>query len=499
MNNPASTANCIETHILIKAVALFFVAFALYFVSRSPGLDEIDSVNFAMGIRHFNLWEHQPHPPGYPLFIFLGWFGVKFFGASPETSLHFISALGGGLFVGVWFLIIRLQFTERFAWWVTLCLAITPAVWMTTTKVLTDSLAAGLISAEILAALCFLQRGSLAALLNASLFGAAATGARPQLIIIVLVILITTLRRRRATMKMSVLALSVLVTGCLLWLLPMSYIQWRLKPETPAWLVYPKLAYSQWQWRLDKPGVYVGAGDWSLRYLGTRIAYHLLGWFGLGFGFIQSLFVLVGGSVIAIAGLGSYVSRARKLGDQDFWRFHAPWALVHVAVIFISLSPAPRYYLIIFPLLLVAWLRGLLCMRAPWNWTALALPALLLYIAIPLAIENHREEPPATRLVRYLNKLYPPSRREDVCLLLGKVRRHADWYAPEFVTFHDIPPPRDLPQVLAGAAAVYTDDAKVPLPPGWHRVPLAVFARSPVIHWKHHFVELYLIDRSEHR
>lgn len=153
--------NFLKTHIWTKAALLFLVTSALYFISRSPGLDEIDSVNFAMGIREFNLWQHQPHPPGYPLLIFFGWIGVNLFGASPEISLHFISALGGGLFVAVWFLIMRLQFSERLAWWVTSCLAITPVIWMTATRVLSDSLAAGLISVEILAAICFLRSGRL--------------------------------------------------------------------------------------------------------------------------------------------------------------------------------------------------------------------------------------------------------------------------------------------------------------------------------------------------
>jgi hypothetical protein len=125
----------------------------------------------------------------------------------------------------------------------------------------------------------------------------------------------------------------------------------------------------------------------------------------------------------------------RGLQDQRFWKFHAPWALVHIAIIFICLGGKQRYYLIIFPLLLIALIRGFLRMPAPWNWIAAALPALFLYISIPLAIENHRGEAPPIRLVRYLEQLYPPSRRKNVALLFVNVRRHSEWYAPEFKTF----------------------------------------------------------------
>jgi Dolichyl-phosphate-mannose-protein mannosyltransferase len=481
---------------LVKPVLLFFATFLLYFFTRSPALDEIDSVQFAMGVRSFDLWHHQPHPPGYPLFIFFGWIVTKLFGASPETPLYLVSSLGGALLVAAWFLIIRLQFSERLAWWTAVCLTITPAVWMTATKVLSDSLAAGFLSAELFAALCFLRRQHWASLLSTSLFGAAATGTRPQLILVAIVILVTALRQARASWKMSIVSGSTLIAGCLAWLLPMWYLQSRLRPEIPAWLVYPKLVYGQWLWRMDRPSVYLGAGDWSLHYIGVRVASHFLGWFGLGFGFLQSPFVLAIGGAIVLFGFSAYLLSPRGLEDQRFWKFHAPWALVHIAIIFICLGGKQRYYLIVFPLLLVALIRGFLRMPAPWNWIATALPALFLYISIPLAIENHREEAPAVRLVRYLEQLYPPSQRKNVVLLFVNVRRHAEWYAPEFKTFREIPSPRDLPKILESATAAYTDDANVPLPAGWRRVQAVTFQRSIIIHAKHHFLSLFLIERN---
>jgi hypothetical protein len=44
--------------------------------------------------------------------------------------MHFISAVGGAL-LAAWFAIMRLQFNEDFAWWVAICLAITPVEEMT--------------------------------------------------------------------------------------------------------------------------------------------------------------------------------------------------------------------------------------------------------------------------------------------------------------------------------------------------------------------------------
>lgn len=498
MNETTLSTGKSEAFISLKAAALFVFAFGLYFLTHSPALDEIDSVQFAMGIRDFNLWAHQPHPPGYPLFIFLGWIGAEVLRLSPETSLYLVSSLGGALFIASWFLILRLQFNERLAWWVALSLTVTPAVWMTATKVLSDSLATGLLSAEILAALYFLKRGQASALLAAGLFGAAAAGARPQLILVVCLIMGTALKQRRGGFGNLIVGWSSLLLGCLLWLLPMCYLQARLRSDVSFWAVYPRLVYGQWLWRMDKPSVYLGAGDWSPHYLAWRLVAHFLGWLGLGFGFLQSTFAMVAGVTFVMGGLFLYFWWEREPEDREFWRFHRLWALVHIAVIFICLPPDQRYYLIIFPLLLVGLLRGFLRLRPYWNWLALVLPLLLLGIVIPLAIENHREAAPPMRVVAYLERLYPPQQRKKVALLLVAARRHAEWYAPEFKTFGVIPPPADLPRLLADFSAVYTDNPQIKLPPGWRRVPLVLYRRPFLVHMKNHSVTLFLIDRPLH-
>ncbi len=496
-NNEISSADRLDPLTLTKAGLIFLIACLFYFLARSPGLDDYDSVQFAMGVGSFDVWHHQPHPPGYPLYIALGKVGVRLLGTTPELSLHFVSALGGALFIAAWFLIIRLQFNERLAWWLTACLAITPVVWMTSTKVLTDSLATGFLSAEILAALYFSRRGGTASLLTAALFGAAASGARPQLILVAAVILVVALRRRRAPAKMAVWVFGGLFCACLLWLLPTWYLQWRLRPAVPLWLVYPKLIYSQWVWRLDKPHAYIGAGDWSVSYLATRFGSHFGGWFGIGFGLLRSPIAFVAGTLILGFGLVTYFSRRREAEDRQFWQLHAPWALVHIVIIFAFLPSSPRYYLIIFPLLLVVLLRGYLRMSSPFHRLALALPCFLLAVLAPSALENHRDEAPPVQLVRYLANRYPASERSNVALLFINARRHAEWYAPGFMTFAEVPPASELPRILKEATAVYADDEKVALPAGWKRVPLEVYHRSLVIYPKYHTLHLFLIERND--
>jgi hypothetical protein len=45
---------------------------ALHIPFLAPSLEDIDSINFALGLRAFNPALHQPHPPGYPVYMALG-------------------------------------------------------------------------------------------------------------------------------------------------------------------------------------------------------------------------------------------------------------------------------------------------------------------------------------------------------------------------------------------------------------------------------------------
>jgi hypothetical protein len=55
---------------VVWGLALVFLALHLPFLPTDPG--GIDSANFTLGVRDFNVANHQPHPPGYPVFIAMG-------------------------------------------------------------------------------------------------------------------------------------------------------------------------------------------------------------------------------------------------------------------------------------------------------------------------------------------------------------------------------------------------------------------------------------------
>ena len=86
---------------VLAALALVFALAHVPFLATS--LEDIDSVNFALGVRDFDVATHRPHPPGYPVYIFLGKIATAIAGVGNDApastiearALSALSLLGG--------------------------------------------------------------------------------------------------------------------------------------------------------------------------------------------------------------------------------------------------------------------------------------------------------------------------------------------------------------------------------------------------------------------
>jgi Protein of unknown function (DUF2723) len=97
---------------------LAVVSLAAHLAVLPPTLEDLDSVNFALGVRQFDVAHHQPHPPGYPIFIALGRVGTSALAragvAMPDVrGLAIWSALAAGVIPLLFFVFFRALTVEE--------------------------------------------------------------------------------------------------------------------------------------------------------------------------------------------------------------------------------------------------------------------------------------------------------------------------------------------------------------------------------------------------
>jgi hypothetical protein len=92
VNQAPNGARAFQASVLL--LALIFLALHIPYLPAS--LEDLDSVNFALGVRDFDVAHHQPHPPGYPVFILLAK-AARVVTASEASALALVSILAGAL------------------------------------------------------------------------------------------------------------------------------------------------------------------------------------------------------------------------------------------------------------------------------------------------------------------------------------------------------------------------------------------------------------------
>lgn len=150
------------------AAGLLFLAAHLPFLTWF--LDDIDAINFALGVRFYDIAHHQPHPPGYPVFILCGKVLTWLFtragwhprGEIEAGALSFCGVLAGALAAfPLAALFVRLEGDARRAGAAMLLTLASPLFWFTAARPLSDlpGLAMALAAQAILAAAFMRQRG----------------------------------------------------------------------------------------------------------------------------------------------------------------------------------------------------------------------------------------------------------------------------------------------------------------------------------------------------
>jgi hypothetical protein len=139
----------LHLRLLTAALALTFLGAHIQSLPRS--LEDIDSINFALGVESFDVAAHRPHPPGYPVFVAMARVSTAAVAmVAPGLDRSERAAVGlavWGLVGGVVFAWMLVGFWMAMGWapiaaWFAAVFAIgSPLFWFTSARPLTDAMA----------------------------------------------------------------------------------------------------------------------------------------------------------------------------------------------------------------------------------------------------------------------------------------------------------------------------------------------------------------------
>lgn len=226
-----------------RAIAAFALLFlAAHLPSLSPTLEDLDSINFALGVADFDVARHRPHPPGYPVFIALGKASTTALRAagvpSPESrGLAVWSAVSGAALIVLLFALFRAlepdtggasgarnASGEARAAWAAAIVALSPLGWFMALRPLSDVTGfAAAVAAQALLVSVATRRGGSRALMAGAFVAGLATGIRVQtsLLTLPLLALAVVLPHPALRVRDRIAAIAVALFGVAGWGIPL--------------------------------------------------------------------------------------------------------------------------------------------------------------------------------------------------------------------------------------------------------------------------------------
>lgn len=215
----------------LAALAVLFLLAHLF--SLPPTLEDIDSVNFALGVRDFDVARHQPHPPGYPVYIGLGKLSTAVMQRvrpehAPSAALGLVSAIAGASLIPLLFLLFqRLADDDTVAWWAMAAAVCSPLFWFTALRPLSDMVGLAFAVASqwlVLTAWCDGRNSAARRMLlaGAVLCGLGA-GVRVQTLMLTAPLLLAVLAWPRTSLSLKDRGLAVggALLGAVVWVVPL--------------------------------------------------------------------------------------------------------------------------------------------------------------------------------------------------------------------------------------------------------------------------------------
>jgi hypothetical protein len=392
------------------ALILIFLAAHLALLPRT--LEDLDSVNFALGVRHFDIAEHQPHPPGYPVFIALGKMSTATLravgvDAAAPRGLAIWSALGGAAAIPAVFLFFRrLEGRDNLALWATLVLAASPLFWFTALRPLSDMLG----FATVMWTLALVAgKPTDRQLVAGALLAGLAVGIRSQTAAVTLPFLAIALARRR-DLRAAAGAAGAFAGGVILWAVPMLVAAGGLGAYLHA---------LTFQAGADFGGTHMLWVNHTVRAIAAALINTFIWPWDWWLGFVVC--------ALAAAGALRIAWRAPLVALTLLVTF-APYAVFHLLF---QETVTIRYAMPLLPVIAyaaMAAVEGLPGRALPV--AALGIAAIGLMEAIPASVHYAREGAPAFRVFDDMAATAHGGDRVDMIGMHASARRAAEWATP---------------------------------------------------------------------
>jgi len=426
--------------LLISGIALL-----IYSALSSCSFNEGDSFNFAKALPKFDLVAESPHPPGYPIYIFLGRLLFSFTG-NQLTALTWVSVVSGAMTLVPLYFLAKAMYNRETAIYTCLVVMVLPGFWLPSEKATTDVLSTFLVTLGV-SLLYFGTKGSDRATLFSWVVYALSVGVRPTHLAFVPIWLYATLKNR-GLKKIIPSALAFTAT-VLAWLLPVIW--------TTRWD----------RFFVAMRHVYVGTANTDFilsRPLGLdpleRLAFTVSSIFtfalggmlpetpGLKFPFssksIPPFYLLH--DAILIGMIACCVLSYKRIAEKAFMLL---WILPHFIFVYLLGSPIHhRYYIPIFPALILVAVPSVtslmsrgrkllgLSVKSAQMFRLLAMFLILGTLVahtMPLAARLHTDPSPVTQLVRHVKEGY---NSESTIVIVFHEYGAFDMYAREFRYYH---------------------------------------------------------------
>lgn len=203
--------------LLTDHLILLLAVTASRWAFRSHALYQMDSINYALGMQHFAPALHQPHPPGYYLYVKLGQL-VQQALPNPNDALVAISILASGLTAALIYQLAHAWFGRTAARWAGMLFVFSPMAWFHGTVALVYIVEAAM--AALIGYLCWLAwRGRHTMVIPAAAVFGLAAGIRQSTALFLAPLLLISLWR--AGGRNALLAIGAGTLAVVAWLLPM--------------------------------------------------------------------------------------------------------------------------------------------------------------------------------------------------------------------------------------------------------------------------------------